>query len=277
MSEFSVGGMNTDHSLRLPHPDVLVTGSGPALLLAHGAGGGIEGNFGLVLDDLAQDHTLVGPHYPGAGGSPVATEPLDLDDLADHLVAAAVAAGQESFAVLGESLGSAVAVRIAARHPERVRALVLTAGFPVADPVLALAARLIKSLANADRWEDVARLACLSCLSPTDLADIEPADLDAAVAQTLAGMPPGMLDHFDLVSRVDVRADLGNLSAPTQVVVPTGDRLVLPEGSYHLAAGIPGAKLIELPGAAHVLNETDRATWLHHVREFLGALPAVPV
>ncbi len=277
MSEFSVGDMKTDSSLPLSGLDVLVKGNGPALLLAHGAGGGIEGNFGLVLDDLAQDHTLVGPHYPGAGGSPAATGPLDLDDLADQLVAAAVAAGQESFAVLGESLGSAVAVRVAARHPERVRALVLTAGFPVADPVLDLAARLIKSLGDAGRWEDVARLACLSCMSPADLADIDPADLDAAVARTLAGMPPGMLDHFDLVSRVDVRSDLANLSAPTLVVAPTGDRLVLPQSSYRLAAGIPGAKLIELPGAAHILNESDRATWLHHVREFLGTLPAVSV
>ncbi|MFG3044830.1 alpha/beta fold hydrolase [Streptomyces sp. NPDC048241] len=259
--------------MNTPQLDVVVRGTGPALLLAHGAGGGIEGNFGLVLDDLARDHTLVGPHYPGAGGSPAATGPLDLDDLADQMVTEAVAAGQESFAVLGESLGSAVAVRIAARHPERVRGLVLTAGFPAADPVLALAARLIKSLADAGRWDDVARFAHLSCLSPADLADASPADLDAAVARTRAGMPPGMLDHFDLVSRVDVRADLGDLSAPALVVAPTGDRLVLPESSYRLAAGIPGAKLIELPGAAHILNETDRATWLHHVRRFLDTLP----
>ncbi|MFG3094764.1 alpha/beta fold hydrolase [Streptomyces sp. NPDC048202] len=259
--------------MNTPQLDVVVRGTGPALLLAHGAGGGIEGNFGLVLDDLARDHTLVGPHYPGAGGSPAATGPLDLDDLADQMVTEAVAAGQESFAVLGESLGSAVAVRIAARHPERVRGLVLTAGFPAADPVLALAARLIKSLADAGRWEEVARFTHLSCLSPADLAAASPADLDAAVARTRAGMPPGMLDHFDLVSRVDVRADLGDLSAPALVVAPTGDRLVLPESSYRLAAGIPGAKLIELPGAAHILNETDRATWLHHVRRFLDTLP----
>ncbi|WAU82872.1 alpha/beta fold hydrolase [Streptomyces sp. Qhu-G9] len=268
--------MTVDHALPSPELDVLVQGRGPALLLAHGAGGGIEANFGLALDDLAQDHTLVGPHYPGAGASPRAIEPLALDDLADRLVAAAVAAGQDSFAVLGESLGSAVAVRIATRHPTRVRALILTAGFPTADPVLALAAQLFKSLAAAGQWNDLARLALVSCMSRADLADLEPADLDAAVSQTLAAMPPGMLDHFDLVSRVDVRTDLPKVSAPTLVVAPTGDRLVLPESSYRLAAGIPGARLIELPGAAHVLNTADRATWLRHVREFLAALPARP-
>ena len=274
MSEFSVGRMTTDHALPIHHLDVLVRGRGPALLLAHGAGGGIEGNFGLVLDDLAKDHTLVGPHYPGAGGSPAAIEPLDLNDLADRLVAAAVAAGQDSFAVLGESLGSAVAVRIATRHPNRVRALVLTAGFATADPVLALAAQLIKSLAAAGQWDDLARFALLSCMSPADLADLEPADLDAPVAKTRSAISPGTVDHFDLVSRVDVRTDLAKVSAPTLVLAPTGDRLVLPESSYRLAAGIPGARLIELPGAAHVLNAADRATWLRHVREFLAALLA---
>ncbi|MFF3215411.1 alpha/beta fold hydrolase [Streptomyces sp. NPDC002886] len=266
--------MTTDLALPTSDLDVLVRGRGPALLLAHGAGGGIEGNFGLVLDDLAQDHTLVGPHYPGAGGSAVALEPLALNDLADRLVAAAVAAGQDSFAVIGESLGSAVAVRIATRHPDRVRALVLTAGFAVPDPVLALAAQLIKSLAAAGQWDDLARLALVSCMSPADLAGIDPAVLDQTVARTLTAMPPGMLDHFDLVSRVDVRADLAEVSAPTLVVAPTGDRLVLPESSRRLAAGIRGAQLVELPGAAHVLNPSDRAAWLRHVREFLAALPA---
>lgn len=266
--------MISEQPLPQPKLDVLVRGTGPALLLAHGAGGGIQANFGLVLDDLSRDHTVIGPHYPGAGGTPVATEPLHLDELADQLVASAVAAGHDSFAVLGESLGSAVAIRAATRHPDRVTALVLTAGFPVADPVLALAAQLIKILGRAGEWSAVARLACVSCLSPAQLAEISATDLDARVAQTQAGMPPGMVDHFDLVSRVDVRDDLARVSAPTLVVVPTGDRLVLPDNSRRLATGIPGARLVELPGAAHILDEADRATWLRLVREFLGAIPA---
>ncbi|QHC24206.1 alpha/beta fold hydrolase [Streptomyces sp. GS7] len=262
--------MTTERTLPHPRLDVLTRGSGPALLLAHGAGGGIEGNFGLVLDDLAADHSIVGPHYPGAGGTPVATDPLELDDLADQLAASAVAAGHQRFAVLGESLGTAVALRTATRHPERVTSLVLTAGFAVADPVLALTAELIRTLGRAGEWSAVARLAVVSCRSPEQLATIPPAALDDAVARAAAGMPPGMLDHFDLVSRVDVRDDLARVAVPTLVVAPLGDRLVLPESSRRLADGIPGARLAELPGAGHLLSEPDRAVWLRLVREFLA-------
>ncbi|MFJ2557062.1 MULTISPECIES: alpha/beta fold hydrolase [unclassified Streptomyces] len=264
--------MTTEQEVLPSGLDVLVQGTGPALLLAHGAGGGIQGNFGLVLDDLARDHTLIGPHYPGAGRTPVASEPLDLDDLADRLVATAVALGHERFAVLGESLGTTVAVRAATRHPDRVTALVLTAGFPVADPVLALAAGLIQILAKAGEWNAVARLACLSCMTDAQLSEIPDAELDALVTATRTTMPPGTPDHFHLVSRVDVRDDLPRISVPALVVTPTGDRLVLPDSHRALATGIPGATLIELPGAAHILSQPDRATWLRHVREFLAGV-----
>ncbi|MFI2188720.1 alpha/beta fold hydrolase [Streptomyces sioyaensis] len=242
------------------------------MLLAHGAGGGIQGNFGLVLDDLARDHTLIGPHYPGTGRTPVASEPLDLDDLADRLVAIAVAQGHERFAVLGESLGTAVAVRAATRHPDRVTALVLTAGFPVADPVVALAAELIQILATAGEWNAAARIACLSCMTNEQLSKISGASLDALVTATRATMPPGTPDHFNLVSRVDVRDDLPQVSVPTLVVAATGDRLVLPDSHRSLADGIPRATLVELPGAAHILSEADRATWPRHVRKFFAVV-----
>lgn len=261
--------MSAEQTVLERNLDVHVQGSGPALLLAHGAGGGIAGNFGPVLDDLAQDHTLIGPHYPGAGGTPVATAPLDLDELADTLVASAVARGHETFVVLGESLGAAVAVRAAARHAERVTGLVLTAGFAVADPVLAHASRLITLLGRAGEWREVARLAFLSCLSESRLNVLSPAEVEKGVEQVEASMPPGTLDHFDLVSRVDVRADLPGLEVPALVFVPTGDRLVLPGSSRHLAAGIKRATLIDLPGAGHVLDEDSRAEWLGHVRRFL--------
>lgn len=71
----------------------ITRGSGPGLLLAHGVGGGIEPNFGPIMDGLAACFTVVGPDYPGIGPTPRANTPLVLDDLADELVAAAVGGG----------------------------------------------------------------------------------------------------------------------------------------------------------------------------------------
>ncbi|GCB49550.1 alpha/beta fold hydrolase [Streptomyces sp. NL15-2K] len=110
-----------------------VTGTGPGLLLAHGATGSIEDNFAPVLPALAAAHTVVAPDYPGSGRTPVAAAPLDLDELTDAVVDSAVRRGVGRFAVLGFSLGTLVAVRAAVRHPERVTALVLTAGFARPD------------------------------------------------------------------------------------------------------------------------------------------------
>ena len=51
-------------------------GSGPGLVLAHGAGGSVAANFGPVLDGLAADRTVVGVDYPGSGDTPRANTPL---------------------------------------------------------------------------------------------------------------------------------------------------------------------------------------------------------
>lgn len=244
-------------------PDILVRGTGPTLLLAHGAGGGVVENFGLVLDDLARDHTVIGPHLPGAGGRPRSTGPLDLDTVADELIAAA----DGPVTILGESLGSAVAIRAAVRHPDRVTALVLTAGFAVADPVLDVTFELAQALHGRPALRSAMLVA--ACITETELSEMTPAELHAAGGEG----PPGLPEHVDLVRRVDVRADLAAVRARTLVVVPTGDRLVLPSSGRALADGIRDAELVELSGAGHVLGAADRATWLGHVRAFLAAAP----
>ncbi|WP_110945746.1 alpha/beta fold hydrolase [Streptomyces avicenniae] len=255
-------------------PDTVLRGSGPALLLAHGAGGGIAGNYGLVLDDLARDHTVIGPHYPGSGTTPPSAVPLELDGLADLLVATATGAGHERFTVIGESLGSAVAVRVATRHPERVSALVLTVGFATADPLLATAAELMVALDRAGDRHAMARFAVAGCLTDAQLARLTSEEFDALTTAAEAGMPPGTAAQFALAARVDVRAELAGVAVPVLAFVATADRLVLPASQRALAAGIPGARLVELPGAAHVLGEPDRAAWLGHVRDFLAQTEA---
>ncbi|GGP35292.1 alpha/beta fold hydrolase [Saccharothrix coeruleofusca] len=246
----------------------VVRGSGPGLLLAHGAGGGVDANFGPILDGLAERRTVVGPDYPGTGRTPRAAGPLSLDGLADDLVAAAVEEGLETFAVAGYSLGAAVAVRAATRHPDRVTALVLTAGFARPNPRMLLAVRLWRELLEAGDRERLAAFLALMATGAPALDRLSQEALDAAVADTAASIPPGTAQHVDLAAEVDVRDDLAAIRVPTLVVCTRHDALVTPFLQRQLAEATPGAELVELE-AGHLPFAERPAEWLAAIREFL--------
>ncbi|MEV4096058.1 alpha/beta fold hydrolase [Streptosporangium saharense] len=258
-------------SIALPSSSLgrVVRGTGPGLLLAHGAGGGIDANYGPVMDTLAAEHTVVGPDYPGTGRTPRAETPLSLDGLADELVATAVEEGVETFAVAGYSLGAPVAIRAAARHPDRVTALVLTAGFAHPNPRLLLAARMWRDLLRANDLEHLAGFLSLIGLSAPSLDAVGQDDLDAALKTTAATIPPGTPEHLDLlIDHVDVRADLTALTVPTLVISTTLDQLVTPHHHRQLGDAIPGARYAEIP-TGHLPFVEQPGRWGSLIRDFL--------
>ncbi|MFI6580940.1 alpha/beta fold hydrolase [Embleya sp. NPDC050493] len=246
-----------------------VLGSGPGLLLAHGAGGGISANYGPILTGLAAGHTVVGVDLPGAGDTPRATAALELDELADQLVAAGVAEGLETFAVSGYSLGGAVAVRAATRHPERVTALVLTAPFAHADHRLRLVARVWRGLYESGDRATFAAFVTPLALSPTALAALSADDLADALRTSADTPPPGTPEHTELIERVDVRADLAAIDVPVLVVSTTGDRLVEPNHHHALAAGLRTARVHELD-AGHLPFAERPVEWEAAITGFLA-------
>jgi pimeloyl-ACP methyl ester carboxylesterase len=247
----------------------VVRGSGPGILLAHGGGGSIAGNYGPILDDLATTHTVVGPDYPGSGDTPRSPEPLVLDDVADALVRTAVDAGVDRFTVLGYSLGTAVAVRIAVRHPERVTGLVLTAGFAYPDNRIRLAVRIWRDLLAAGDRVLLARYLTLVGTGATHLNALGPVQVEAAVSALADFVPAGSPEHVDLVTAVDTRSDLPRVKAPSLVVATAEDGLAAPEHSRQLAAGIPGAELVEI-AAGHSIAAEARDEWLAAIRSLLA-------
>ncbi|GAA2125931.1 alpha/beta fold hydrolase [Glycomyces algeriensis] len=239
-----------------------VQGSGQGIVLAHGAGGGIEGNFASLIPALAENHTVVGSDYPADD-----TE-LTLDTLADALVADAVAAGVEAFTVIGFSLGTTVAVRAAVRHPERVRGLVLAAGFAKADNRLALGMRIWEDTARSDR-ESFARYVLDTGFGARFINGLPAEQVEQLTADLAANVPGGVVGQARLVRAADTTGDLANVAVPTLVVNATADLLVDPANSRVLAEGIPGAEYTEID-AGHVLMAEQSKLWEETVTGFLA-------
>ncbi|MFE2523792.1 alpha/beta fold hydrolase [Streptomyces sp. NPDC059382] len=249
---------------------VLVHGRGPGLLLAHGAGSDTEDSYGPILEKLAGRRTVIGPDYPGSGDTPLPDGPLSLDRLADHIVESAVQCGVHSFAISGFSMGSAVAVRAAVRHPERVTALVLSAGFAHPNARLRLVVDTWRKLGAPDQDDRVLAGYLSLVVGGTDWLDERSAEeIEEQLALFAAGMPPGTDAQLALFDDIDVRDDLARLAVPVLVVSPTGDLLITPVHSRELAESIPGARLVTLD-CGHAIAAERPDEWAELIDAFLA-------
>jgi pimeloyl-ACP methyl ester carboxylesterase len=65
---------------------------------------------------------------------------------------------------------------------------------------------------------------------------------------------------------------LGEVSVPTLVVTGDADGIVSPDDSKRVAAAIPGAELVVVPEAGHLVMEERPDEFLGHLRRFLEGL-----
>lgn len=204
-----------------------------------------------VVEQLSPRLRIVVIEHPGHGhaqGESSATV-RTLDDLADRVRVVCEAAEVELDRVAGLSLGGMVALRIAIRTPERVRRLALlctAAHLPPADMWRARAATARQSGLNAlstgalDRW-----------LTTAGRAD------EALVARVHAMLASVDAESYaqccEVISGMDLRAQLGAVSARTLVVAADADPSTPPSPfAQELAHGIRHSRLAIVEGAAHV-------------------------
>jgi 2-hydroxy-6-oxo-octa-2,4-dienoate hydrolase len=110
--------------------NVLTAGEeGPPVVLVHGSGPGVTAyaNWRLTIPALAGQLRVIAPDMIGFGFTERPQQPMvcDTDRWVDHLVALLDALDVPAASVVGNSFGGAIALRLAARYPERVQRLVL--------------------------------------------------------------------------------------------------------------------------------------------------------
>ena len=187
--------------------------------------------------------------HRGHGASPVPPGPYRLADLGGDVVALLDTLGVERAHLGGVSLGSMVALWVAAHHPERVDKLVLagtaaTLGPPenwrtraatVRDQGMAAVASTV-----VDRW------------LPVEFADAHPELRQLLLALVLATPVEGYAAACGALETADLRSDLARISAATLVLIGTDDPSTPPELGRAVARGIPDARVVEITGAAHL-------------------------
>jgi len=160
--------------------------------------------------------------------------------------------------LVGHSMGGAVAAEVAIAHPERVRGLVLigSAGLGAREPRLFRVGRwpLLGPLLFAFRGRGLTeRLLQATYADPRKVSDADVDQYYAPVAEPAYGRAlRAVLREF----RFDALAGrLDHIRAPTLVLWGEADRLVPITLGRTLAAGIPRAAFLSVPGAGHSVQE----------------------
>lgn len=220
-----------------------ISGEGEPFVLVHGSTGGSR-HWAQVAPGLAGSHQLVIPDYAGGTDTTDPGGPLEIDDLAGQVIAAADDAGADRFHLAGWSLGSVVAAVVAARVPERVRSLALVCGWAKTDARLRFTMDLWQRLLAADP-DLFARYTFADGMTAPTFELLGPA-VEDLVPVTAATFSAGAARHAELNTRIDIEDRLTSITAPTLVVGGIEDRWITIEHSRALAAAIQGARLVEL-------------------------------
>jgi pimeloyl-ACP methyl ester carboxylesterase len=225
-----------------------------AVFLLHGQPGSAH-DWDRVLDALGHDAEVFALDRPGWDGRSQAT---DLDGNAAATIAALDSHGIERAVVVGHSFGGAVAAWLAIHHSERVEALVLAAPSANARAMYALDRVLSSKLAGS---AVVAGTGAALSLSPLRRAIAGRAHLDEPYLRGLARLltrrsswEAFVVEQRALLDGIPrLEPQLGRISMPTVIVAGAADRIVPTAATELLAQQIPGAELVLLRRAGHLL------------------------
>lgn len=225
---------------------VYIGGSGPDMLILHGAQGGAMEHVGWMLPDLAKRYRVIAPDMPGMADSRDVIEPEDahipqiaslLNTLLDRLDV------HEPLRLAGGSMGGWVAMRMVLQRPQRFSRMVLgsPAGLPIRLPLEEAAIAIVPE--TVEEWEEGFHL------------------LTRRVAHLPRWLLADMVATFRTVNpilRVALRGDyymtddeLRSITLPTLIVWGKDDELIPVENGRHMAAMMPNARLLIVPDCGH--------------------------
>lgn len=262
-------------ALVLYHDTYACTGSAgaqaPDLVLLHG--------WGLhsvvwdpVVPELLEHFQVTVIDLPGMGRSPLPSGRYDLDYLVSHILRVAPA----SAVWMAWSLGGEIATAIAARHPERVRALTLVASNPCfvqrPDWPMAMPEKVFRQFRdNFDEEQDgtLIRFLSLQCRGSARMKE------DIRFLQeiiTMQGLPApeALRAGLGLLLTLDLREDFARITQPLQVILGAADYLVPAAVGDALMHVQPKQMLAVIEGSGHAPFLAQPALFLEAFSDFVS-------
>lgn len=219
------------------------------------------------LDALASRRRVIRMDAPGSGLSRSRREmPAVLGPHTDALLAVLDAAGVAQVTLLAGSSGCPIAVAFAARHPGRVRRLILCGSYLHGDAIASAADRAALVDLVRRSWGVSSRV-----MAEIFYPDATPEEQRAFLQhQRATGSAAAAASALVAVYSFDAREYAAAVDAPTLVLHRRGDRAIPLALGAETADAIPGARLEVLDGTAHHPWHGDGAAVVRHALAFEG-------
>jgi pimeloyl-ACP methyl ester carboxylesterase len=201
---------------------------------------------------------------------------ISFDTMVSDLECVVEATGLDRFTLLGLSQSCAVSIAYAIRHPERVSGMVLYGGYVkgwrARGDAGEIATREAVATLMRENWgkpNPMFRQAFCSMFIPGATHE-HFAWMDDLMLRTVSPDDAWRLQNS--FSMIDVSGLLEKVRVPTLVLHARDDNVAPVESGRTMAAGIPGARFIELDSQNHILLEGEPAfeEFIDHVRAFIA-------
>jgi pimeloyl-ACP methyl ester carboxylesterase len=235
-------------------PPVTVYGEGTPVVLLHAFP--LDSRMWLPQVEALTGYQALIPDLRGFGAArAMAGERSPIDLLADDVACLLDDRGLERVVLCGLSMGGYVALAFARRHPERLGGLVLLDTKAGEDSEAARAERL----AMADRVQAEGVGFVPEVMLPRLLGETsrrERPEVVERVTETILDQDPRGIAAAQrgMAERPDSTASLAGIDVPTLVIAGAEDELSGPAEARTVAAAVRDARLVQVPGAGHLVN-----------------------
>lgn len=221
--------------------------------------------YAFQVADYAKHFTCISVDLRGAGQSDKPDSPYSTELFADDVAAFMQAIGVEKAHISGLSLGAAVGMCLASKHPEKVKTLSLHSAWPKTDPYLKTVVQTWQVMAKGlGSVPDMVVGGIFPwCFTP-ELYAAKP-DYIKSLEDFVRSRPVQPVDAFmresDAVIKHDCAAGLSRIKAPTQITFGRHDMVTSTRFADGLHGQIKGSEL-------HVFEDCSHAPIYENVAAF---------